>query len=101
MAGSAEAALAVFEQHPEDLARVEALCALVAGFETPYSLKLLATVHFAAIPPPTVDPPVLSDRVAAWSLRKACVLKPFPRHMYGSRRLGSVSTSATRVNITE
>jgi O-acetyl-ADP-ribose deacetylase (regulator of RNase III) len=71
-AGSGEAAQAVLDQHPDDLARVEALLDLVGGFETPYSLELLATVHFAAAQlPATIDPAVLSDRVAGWSLRKA------------------------------
>lgn len=59
-------------QHPDDLAGVEALLDLVEGFETPYSLELLATVHFAAVQDPrTADPAVLAERVAAWSLRKA------------------------------
>lgn len=58
--------------HPDDQARVEQLLDIVEGFETPYSLELLATVHFAAQQePPTADPAVLAERVAAWSLRKA------------------------------
>jgi hypothetical protein len=49
-----------------------AMLALVDGFETPYSLELLATVHFAANQEPVAaDPDMLADRVAAWNLRKA------------------------------
>ena len=48
------------------------LLRLVDGFETPYSLELLATVHFASgHRPETADPRALADRVASWSLRKA------------------------------
>jgi hypothetical protein len=71
-AGSADTARQILERNPEDLARIDTLLNLVDGFETPYSLELLATVHFAAIqPPPTGDASVLADRVAGWSLRKA------------------------------
>jgi hypothetical protein len=70
--GSVDAARQIVERSPEDLARIEALLDLVDGFETPYSLELLATVHFAAIqPPPTGEASALADRVAGWSLRKA------------------------------
>ncbi len=71
-AGAVEEAQAELDLHPDDAERVSALLALVDGFETPYSLELLATVHFAASQPPVSgDPKVLADRVAAWSLRKA------------------------------
>ncbi|GID27295.1 type II toxin-antitoxin system antitoxin DNA ADP-ribosyl glycohydrolase DarG [Paractinoplanes brasiliensis] len=57
---------------PDDLERLDALLELVEGFETPYSLELLATVHFASgHEPRTDDPAALADRVASWSLRKA------------------------------
>lgn len=65
-------AQAELDRHPADGRRLAALLALVDGFETPYSLELLATVHFAAVQePPSADPAVLADRVAAWNLRKA------------------------------
>jgi O-acetyl-ADP-ribose deacetylase (regulator of RNase III) len=70
-AGLAEAESVVGGQ-PEDVERLERLLALVDGFETPYSLELLATVHFAATrSPETADAEVIGSRVAAWSLRKA------------------------------
>ncbi|AGL20218.1 hypothetical protein [Actinoplanes sp. N902-109] len=62
----------VLAGQPAELHRLELLLDLVAGFETPYSLELLATVHFAAgHEPETADPEVLAERVAGWSLRKA------------------------------
>jgi O-acetyl-ADP-ribose deacetylase (regulator of RNase III) len=85
--GAFEAAQAELDQHPADVTRVDALLALVDGFETPYSVELLATVHFAAVqPPPTADPAALADRVAAWSLRKARLFTEAHVHV-AARRL--------------
>ncbi|MCB9764786.1 MAG: macro domain-containing protein [Alphaproteobacteria bacterium] len=56
----------------------ERVAALVAGFETPYGLELLATLHWLA----QEDPDAAEDveraiaRVQAWSPRKAYTLKP-------------------------
>lgn len=62
----------LLEDEPADLHRLASLLDLVDGFETPYSLELLATVHFASgHEPKTTDPGALADRVASWSLRKA------------------------------
>jgi O-acetyl-ADP-ribose deacetylase (regulator of RNase III) len=48
------------------------LARLVSGFETPYSLELLATVHFAAgMEATTDDLAELIERIRAWSGRKA------------------------------
>jgi ABC-type thiamine transport system ATPase subunit len=46
--GSLAEAQTIVDDHPDDGARVDRLLSLVDGFETPYSLELLATVHFAA-----------------------------------------------------
>jgi O-acetyl-ADP-ribose deacetylase (regulator of RNase III) len=69
---SADAAGLLVNEEPADLQRLTSLLDLVEGFETPYSLELLATVHFASgHEPKTSDPATLADRVASWSLRKA------------------------------
>jgi O-acetyl-ADP-ribose deacetylase (regulator of RNase III) len=69
---SVNAADAMVSRHDDDQVRLDSLLSLVEGFETPYSLELLATVHFASgHSPATADPHVLADRVASWSLRKA------------------------------
>jgi hypothetical protein len=68
--------------------RLESLLNLINGFETPYSLELLATVHFAATQsPPTSSADEISQRVAKWSLRKARLFTP--EH---------VATAAQRLN---
>jgi O-acetyl-ADP-ribose deacetylase (regulator of RNase III) len=57
---------------PAAHARIEGLMRLVDGYETPYSVELLATVHFAAKQmPPATEITQLVDRVRAWSGRKA------------------------------
>lgn len=69
---SVEAAEAALRGDHEVVRRIGELLELLDGFETPYSLELLATVHFASIQtPPTAAPAELADRVASWSLRKA------------------------------
>ncbi|HEX8343699.1 MAG TPA: macro domain-containing protein, partial [Actinoplanes sp.] len=72
VAASVEEADRIVSDQPADLQRLISLLDVVEGFETPYSLELLATVHFASgHEPRTSDPTALADRVASWSLRKA------------------------------
>jgi hypothetical protein len=69
---SADEAEGLVSDDPAELQRLMSLLDLVEGFETPYSLELLATVHFASgHEPETADPVVLAERVVSWSLRKA------------------------------
>jgi hypothetical protein len=61
----------------ELLPLVDRLLALVDGFESPYSMELLATVHFAAwTAPPAGNPEAVATRVAEWNLRKAHLFTP-------------------------
>lgn len=71
--GAAEAATAWLDSHdPASAEKIESLGRLVDGYETPYSLELLATVHFAAEQQPrSTDLGELTERVRAWSGRKA------------------------------
>ena len=74
---SADCAEQLVSSNPDNLRRMTALLHLVEGFETPYSLELLATVHFASgYEPRTSDPTALSERVASWSIRKARLFTP-------------------------
>ncbi len=51
---------------------IDAVMRLIEGFETPYSVELLATVHFASSQDGVAaDDGALSELVASWSLRKA------------------------------
>ncbi|WP_230858156.1 hypothetical protein [Actinoplanes aureus] len=70
--GTREAIAKLIERHSDHQAQLEAVLDLIEGFETPYSLELLATVHWASVQsPPTADLTELTERVAQWSLRKA------------------------------
>ena len=57
----------------EDAERtIDAVMRLIEGFETPYSVELLATVHLASSQDGVAaDDGALSEMVASWSLRKA------------------------------
>lgn len=67
-----EASQWLAENGTEASHRIAALMALVQGFETPYSLELLATVHYAAHQQPAVAAAgEIAERVASWNLRKA------------------------------
>jgi O-acetyl-ADP-ribose deacetylase (regulator of RNase III) len=69
---SVRAAGELLDRDPVGSGRLAELLSLVDGFETPYSLELLATVHFASTrEPATAEPSELAGRVASWSLRKA------------------------------
>jgi O-acetyl-ADP-ribose deacetylase (regulator of RNase III) len=84
---SVDAAEDLLIDHPADLQRLTELFGLVEGFETPYSLELLATVHFASgHEPKTDDAAALADRVASWSLRKARMFTAKHVHL-AARRL--------------
>ncbi|SCL28585.1 O-acetyl-ADP-ribose deacetylase (regulator of RNase III), contains Macro domain [Micromonospora nigra] len=70
--GTGEAVARWCESANQSPAALDRLADLVEGFEAPYSLELLATVHFAAqTNPPTHDLDELIERVQGWSRRKA------------------------------
>ncbi|SDY69312.1 O-acetyl-ADP-ribose deacetylase (regulator of RNase III), contains Macro domain [Micromonospora pattaloongensis] len=77
-AETSEAVNAWFDSHDAEFEEtLERLARLVKGFETPYSLELLATVHYAAErQPPTADIDELIERVQTWSGRKARLFTP-------------------------
>jgi O-acetyl-ADP-ribose deacetylase (regulator of RNase III) len=66
-AGAAEVFLAENIQTHERLARVGEL---VEGYETPYGLELLATVHWIVASDGVRDPDRIADATWAWSHRK-------------------------------
>ncbi len=51
-------------------ARFERVAGLVDGFETPFGLELLATVHWLLRDEPRMDDAALAKAVYAWSERK-------------------------------
>ncbi|MBD2774313.1 type II toxin-antitoxin system antitoxin DNA ADP-ribosyl glycohydrolase DarG [Iningainema tapete] len=73
-----EAAQAFLQSEPDAQARLEQVSNLISGFETPYGMELLATVHWVA----NEDPQAAADdeqaivRVHEWSDRKRKLFKP-------------------------
>lgn len=78
LAGATEEANGALEAHPDSADRLKRVADLIEGFETPYGMELLATVHWAAT---RTDNPARSmseavSVVQAWSDRKRLMFKP-------------------------
>ena len=74
--GASDTARRFLESQPDALDRLHRVGKLIEGFETPYGLELLATVHWIA----TQEDPLASEQceravcgVQAWSQRKSCL----------------------------
>jgi O-acetyl-ADP-ribose deacetylase (regulator of RNase III) len=74
-----KSAAKVLEKYPDAIARLEAVERLICGFETPYGMELLATVHWAI---ENEDPEAAKDSdrainlVQSWNDRKRDIFKP-------------------------
>jgi len=61
---------ALLDAHPDLQARFEKVASLVEGFESPFGLELLATVHWVATREAPVSEDDLIARTYAWGERK-------------------------------
>lgn len=68
--GAVEDAKAFLDQHTESRANFERVTKLVEGFESPYGLELLATVHWVLTRESTSTQTNLERQVYAWNARK-------------------------------
>jgi len=68
--GAVEDAKAFLDQHTESRANFERVTKLVEGFESPYGLELLATVHWVLTRERTSAQNNLERQVYAWNARK-------------------------------
>lgn len=68
--GAIEAAKAQLEQHPDALGRFERISQLVDGFESPFGLELLATVHWVAKNAPSKQVDEIVRGVRDWGKQK-------------------------------
>ncbi|RZM79542.1 type II toxin-antitoxin system antitoxin DNA ADP-ribosyl glycohydrolase DarG [Leptolyngbya iicbica] len=73
-----EAATAFLAPHPDSQTRLERVSQLIEGFETPYGMEMLATLHWVAQENPKAaeDVDVAIAAVQAWSDRKRRLFKP-------------------------
>ena len=78
LGGAADEAARVIERDEDVQGRLALVARLVEGFETPYSLELLATVHWVVKEHPEAahDVDRCIELTHAWSERKRSVLRP-------------------------
>jgi hypothetical protein len=77
--GAGEEATRFLQDHPETLKRFERVTRLIEGFENPWGLELLATVHWLANEDPEVraDVEVAKQGVQTWNEHKVMAFRPY------------------------
>jgi hypothetical protein len=68
--GTVDKAQELLAQHPETVARFERVTELVEGFESPFGLELLASVHWLAIAQELREGPKVVRALHNWNERK-------------------------------
>jgi O-acetyl-ADP-ribose deacetylase (regulator of RNase III) len=76
--GAADEAKAFLAGHADEHRRLERVSRLIEGFETPYGLELLSSVHWVAThaDPPSEDERDAANALAAWNERKRRMFRP-------------------------
>ena len=76
--GAVEAADAVLDSSSESFQRLQKVAELIEGFETPYGMELLASVHWVGVhsEPPAKDAAAAVAKVHSWNDRKARMFQP-------------------------
>jgi O-acetyl-ADP-ribose deacetylase (regulator of RNase III) len=74
--GAVEAAKELLAQQPESVKRLERVARLIEGFETPFGMELLGTVHWVMTQSDKAeDLDDVTARVQSWSARKRSQMK--------------------------
>ncbi|MBN2290021.1 MAG: macro domain-containing protein [Candidatus Glassbacteria bacterium] len=78
MAGAAEEADMFLRNEQEAKLRLEKVNQVIDGFETPYGMELLSSVHWVAVHknPPVKEPEIAIERIQNWNDRKRKMFKP-------------------------
>ena len=76
--GAVDEANAFLTDRPDVRERLDRVGNLIAGFETPYGMELLASIHWIAChdASPATDADAAVRKIAEWSDRKARMFKP-------------------------
>ena len=80
--GAVDTATAFLADKPESRQRLEQVVELIEGFETPYGMELLASVHWVAhhasngFAKPAASSAEAGERLRGWNARKARLFKP-------------------------
>ena len=80
---AAEEAEEYIKSHPDTQNRFDKVVKLIEGFETPYGMELLSTVHWVATretPAAKKDYKVALDEIRKWNTRKANIMQPAHIH---------------------
>jgi hypothetical protein len=76
LAGAVQQAEQFLADDAEATQRLQQVSQLIEGFETPYGMELLATVHWVANENKTLDNNVIQQGVTGWNTRKAKLMQP-------------------------
>ena len=71
-----ELADAYLDKHEETKKRVERVIDMIHGFETPFGLELLTTVHWLMLQEGICDDEQLMERIQTWNPRKKQLFSP-------------------------
>lgn len=76
--GAVDAAQIIIDKDDDARQRLETVAHLIKGFETPYGMELLATVHWIAHESPEAakNPDIAVEKVQQWNTRKKYTMKP-------------------------
>ena len=74
--GAEAEAKPALEANPQTVKRLDRVSELIEGFETPYSLELLASTHWLAVHEHLDDPSKAALEIASWNPRKARLFGP-------------------------
>lgn len=76
--GATEAADAFLDTSSESSQRLRQVSELIEGFQTPYGMELLSSVHWVSVhdEPPATDSATAVEKVHSWNERKARMFQP-------------------------
>jgi O-acetyl-ADP-ribose deacetylase (regulator of RNase III) len=96
--GAADEARAFLEAHPDAAHRAGEVARLIEGFETPYGMELLASLHWVATraTPPLFDEARAREAVLGWNDRKRAMFRPEHIHVAWERLEGVVLAASSR-----
>ncbi len=87
MPGAPDEADALLSNHPDSQARLQRVARLIEGFETPYGMELLSSVHWAHKhwKPPACDADAAVNTMHSWNERKRMTFKSSHIHVAWQR----------------
>jgi len=96
--GAADEARAFLERHPDAATRADRVERLIEGFETPYGMELLASLHWVAsrATPPLLIEDAAREAMLRWNDRKRAMFRPEHIHVAWERLEGEGLVAAPK-----